>query len=535
MTHFLAELREPRCSQRGSVLSGVLIIVAFLSIIAAAIGTQLSTNFLLSRSLLNRVANQATLDSAVDFSLSQLQATPLDSACPPLGQLNLNGRTAVSTYISCWPTVDARTQPFQQIAGTAAPFNVAGVHAQLSGLDDYVIGNAGGRLFDFSVGSTVPRWSLELGGTITAPPLVVPNSGQGQFLDVIPLSGPSCSYSAYCLSIRTDDGGTNSPPQSCSIVTFGGAVVAQPAASPTFPGVVYYGSGQRLEAANTVSCNLQASVTTGNRPVVAGPISFSCLQNCSTSADEVYTIVADSQSSRLVSYSFRSGFAAGPSLRLPWPNATGLATSSAQLPASVAITFASGGIALIQIGADGGITLTAQRSVPAAIMDPPHWCHCPTKDLVGVGAQDGGLYVFDSTLTPSAAYPPGGPPIRTTPGTDGGGNWYFGADDGFVYEVQNQAGQILMALAKRYGPGGQVGSTVQVLPCSIGICLYVGDLAGNAYMIPLDARDVALTACISSSPPQCSAENPRVWSRVVVGVMRNPRTLHVTGWSYYSL
>jgi hypothetical protein len=448
----------------------------------------------------------------------------------------MNGRTAVPTYISCWPTVDARTQPFQRIAGTAAPFNIAGVQAQRGGLNDYVIGNAAGRLFDFSVGSTVPRWSLSIDGAMTAPPLLVPDPNIGQFLDVIPLSGQGCGDPGNCLSVRTDDGSTNPPPQVCSIATSGGAVVTQPSASPTFPGFVHYATGQRLGAANTRSCYVQATVAAGSRPVVAGPIVFSCGQACITPADKVYAIVSDDESTRFVSYSFRSAFAAGPSLALPWPNAIGLATSSGQLPATVAITFAGGGIALIQIGATGGITLTAQNSVPATtIMGPPHWCHCPARELVGVGAQNGGLYLFDSTLNPFAQYGPGGPPIQTAPGADGGGNWYFGADDGFVYEIQPQAGQPSMILAKRYGPGGRVGSAVQVLTCSIGICVYVGDLAGGAYMIPLDARDVALTACISNAPPQCSADNPRLWSRAVVGEMRNPRTLHVTGWSYYSL
>jgi len=67
-------LGDRKRAQRGSVLSGVLIIVAFLAIIAGALMTELSTNLLLSRALVHRVANEATLNSAMELALDKLQS-----------------------------------------------------------------------------------------------------------------------------------------------------------------------------------------------------------------------------------------------------------------------------------------------------------------------------------------------------------------------------------------------------------------------------------------------------------------------------
>src|SRR5205807_10660567 len=47
-------LADRRRRQNGSVLSAVLILVAFLAIISGALMTELSTNFLLSHALVNR-------------------------------------------------------------------------------------------------------------------------------------------------------------------------------------------------------------------------------------------------------------------------------------------------------------------------------------------------------------------------------------------------------------------------------------------------------------------------------------------------
>jgi len=65
-----AVLKDRKRSQRGSVLSGVLIITAFLAIIAGGLMTELSSSFLLSRAQLHRVDNEATVNSAVELALN---------------------------------------------------------------------------------------------------------------------------------------------------------------------------------------------------------------------------------------------------------------------------------------------------------------------------------------------------------------------------------------------------------------------------------------------------------------------------------
>src|SRR5437868_379625 len=100
MTAVMALLRDRRRSQRGSVLSGVLIMTAFIAIISGALMTELSTNFLLSHTMLNRVANQATDNSAIELSLHQLQAAPLNGPCPTPATATVNNLTASANYLS---------------------------------------------------------------------------------------------------------------------------------------------------------------------------------------------------------------------------------------------------------------------------------------------------------------------------------------------------------------------------------------------------------------------------------------------------
>jgi hypothetical protein len=64
------------------VLSGVLIMLAFIGVISGALMTELSSSFLLSHSLMSRVGKEATDNSAIELSMSRLQATPLNAPCP---------------------------------------------------------------------------------------------------------------------------------------------------------------------------------------------------------------------------------------------------------------------------------------------------------------------------------------------------------------------------------------------------------------------------------------------------------------------
>ena len=530
-----AILRDPHRSQRGSVLSGVLIITAFLAIISGALATELSTNFLISRNLLTRVNNQATVDSAVEQAMSQLGTTQLNQPCPALSPVTLNSRTAVASYMSCWPTVDVRSPQFAWVGGASSQFNI---DATVGPNGDYVVGDAGGNVFDYSFGSSNPRWRLLLGGSITASPLVFAQPGSpGHFLDVLPLSGPACSPSNYCLNVRSDSGFSSAPPLSCSIAT-SSPVVTQPAASPSVAGLVYYASGSLL-GANDVSiggsgCDPEASIT-ASQTIASGPVALRCASGCGNASDFVYVMVPDGEQSDLVEYSYRSSTSSLQLVSvnvLSWGGPTGMALQGSSLPTNLAISFSGGVVAMFQINSNGSTQLLGSRQLPAGIADAPYWCGSPCGNLLGVGAQNGGLYLFDSSLNLVASYTGTGSAINTRPAADGAGNWYFGADDGYVREVQVRAGQLVQV--KRYGPMGQVGSAVEVGACATGICVYLGSLNRNLYLIALDARDAVLSACISTAPPSCSPDKPRLWANIEVGAGGSPQTVHVKGWSYYS-
>ncbi len=170
-------------------------------------------------------------------------------------------------------------------------------------------------------------------------------------------------------------------------------------------------------------------------------------------------------------------------------------------------------------------------SVPAGISGPPYWC-AACGNLLGVGAQNGVLYLFSSSLNLTASKATGSP-INTSPRTDAAGNWYVGTDDGMVHELQLQNGSGLVEV-ESYGQMGQFGSSAQVGSCTAGICVYLGGQDGNVYLVPLDARDAVISACITGAPPTCSGANPRLRASVEVGSSGNPRAVHVEGWSYYS-
>jgi hypothetical protein len=168
-----------------------------------------------------------------------------------------------------------------------------------------------------------------------------------------------------------------------------------------------------------------------------------------------------------------------------------------------------------------------------ALAAAPYWCQCPGGAvLIGIGGVNGTLYVLDTSLAQVARFVTGSS-IRTTPGVDGAGNWYVAADNGSLYEAQLQSGQLTLAVA--FGSAGApISSSPVVAGCPTGICIYLGSTNSHAYLVPLDARDAVLTACIATSPPACSGANPRLWASAEVGVAGSPRTVHVQGWSYYS-
>lgn len=541
-----ALLTDRRRAQRGSVLSGVLILVAFLAIIAGALMTELSTNLLLSRALVNRVGNEATVNSAVETALDRLQNTPLVSGCPNLGPLTLNGRTAATSYLKCTPIVDSNSTPLQQLAASSAPFNADGTHAVLPtlGRNDYLVGDSGGNVFDYRFDTMALLWTRALGGSVTGPPAeIIDVNNQGQVSDLIPVASPrpgpnpGCGPANFCVAF-IEDGGNSNHSIEC-LMQASAVVTAQPAAGVANPDVAFFGDGKgqlfAYDPTDGGGCEQQDSASIpGGRAVVAGPVVFAG----SGGTDHLYVVVSDGTSSQLWHYTYKesSGLVAISSLALPAARAVGIAVEPGTLPSRVAITFAGGQVALAQIQANFGLSLLASRSVATNIDGAPYWCQCPGGDQIGVGGRNGALYLFDTSLNPTASYPAGGPAISTNPTADSAGDWFFGGTDGAVYEVQRPTGQATMVLGARFGSaGGAINSSPFLGACHTSwICVYVGSADSTIDVVPLDARRAVITACISTSPPACSGVNPRLWTSIEVGSASSSGTVLVGGWSYYS-
>lgn len=534
-----AILSDRQRSQRGSVLSAVLIIVAFLAIISGALTTELSTNFLLSKDLVNRVNTEATVNSAAELTINGLQAASLNAQCTG-SSVTLNRQTASATVTSCAAVIDRRSpQSFTSIA-SSNPFQLDAMHA-LSGLDDYVVGDSGGNVFDYTYGHSVARWTLGLGGSLTATPLVMrdPNN-PGQFLDLVPASGPACAPASPCIKAFSDDG-SNSPPNPQCTMPAATTVESQPAAGVRFPYIAFAGDSSGnvysidLSTSGT-TCDVEESLPAG-QAVTAGPVVFACQIGCGGSRpDEVFVVTSNGTSSHLVHFTFASSgnLTAAGSIALPGGNASGLAVESPTLPSRLAISFGGGQVAVVQIDAGANPSLVGSVGLPPAINGAPFWCHCPgSLNLIGVGGDNGTLYVLNSSLSTYATYP-GGSAIKTAPAADGAGNWYFAAADGHLYEVQKSASGSTMTLAASYGSAGAaITSSPVVGTCPVGICVYMASADSHAYLVSLDARAAVITACITP-PSSCSSVNPRLWTRVEIGVAGDPKVVHIQGWSYYS-
>src|SRR2546428_1748150 len=184
-------LHDRRRRQRGSILSGLLIIVAFLAILVGALLTELTDSFTVSRELADRFNTEATATSAVEFAIHQLQVDPVPSVCVQDAStrgpwyLSLNGRSAVVPQ-----TCSGILPELLQFIGTGS-FTVDGVHATTGGQDRYLVVDSSGllRVYDFG---QIAGVSVPIGGAPTAP-LLTAGSGLASVL-LVPaaIGGPLC-------------------------------------------------------------------------------------------------------------------------------------------------------------------------------------------------------------------------------------------------------------------------------------------------------------------------------------------------------
>jgi hypothetical protein len=216
---------------------------------------------------------------------------------------------------------------------------------------------------------------------------------------------------------------------------------------------------------------------------------------------------------------------------------------------TMAMAGSGGQMATARIAVTSGptyaISIQGAITLPGAVSRPPYWCGCSGQALIGVGSTNGTLYLLNPALAIKWSYlgqPDGWPAINTTPTADSNGDWYFGAEDGYVYDVEIPPSGALMFKAARFGPGGAVRSSPMVGGaadgCGSGPCLYFGSSTAGSYFARLGkTRITDLNACVSTASGSTScAANPRLWARLEVGspAIVGGRGVVVQGWSYYS-
>ncbi len=575
MRHLPLLLHDGRRRQRGSVLSGLLIIVAFLAILIGGLLTELTSSFVLSSDQMARVKTEATVTSAVELAIHRLEGGPVPAVCAQDARgpwyLTLNGRDAAVTQ-TCSGIV-----PEVATGLAAGSFTVDGIHDTARGNDRYLVANTSGGLYSYPFGQTLPSWSKAVGGAPTAPPLSQrdPNSAVDVSL-LVPLAKPGGTCGGHCVALYTDPGST--PSFVCDMPA-SVSVTAQPAAEVTaggsahFPGYAFFGDAAGdLYVYNSTEdggCNLLASNSLGGA-VVGAPLVFPGIVtktgNSTTISDEVFVLVSGASSTQLLHLRYSEttdpqgnvtpglGLAAAALPLAIGGNAVGYAISST-LPAvgstlSLAVSTASGrlGMAAIAVGSGPFYSMSSGASIVlpngSGAARAPYWCHCPGQGgpgLIGVGGTNGFLYLFSKVLSLAYTYdgqPDGRPAITTTPMADANGDWYFGASDGFVYDVEIPLSGPQLFKAAKFGPGGAIASSPIVGACIAGPCMYFGSSTLGSYFVRIGSTRVSdLRACVSptSGSTSCAA-NPRLWARVQVGppAIWGNFGVYVQGWSYYS-
>jgi hypothetical protein len=573
MRHLQVLLSDRRRRQRGSVLSALLIIVAFLSILIGALLTELTDSFIVSRDLVAQIKTQATVTSATELAIHQLQndvqkgGVPTncarDARTAPTGP-TLNGHPSTVTQ-TCTGIV-----PEQASSLGIDSFNVDGIHDTLSGRNRYLVTDSAGILSSYQFGQIAPSWTKGLGGTPTAPPVTSADpNGSVNILVPVAKNGTGCG--GYCVVVLNERGGA-APAFSCNLGA--NATVNTPAAaeitareSANFPGYVFFADSSRLyayDASSGGNCPQLDSAPLGGR-VAGAPLVFPGATSGNSVSDEVFLVVTGSGGTSLQHWRYTEtnnnegggegggqnnkafGLSqVGNPLVLAGANAVGYGISSTVPPLSLAVA-TSGRLDLARIGQSYNMSAGPTMALPGGTVTSraPYWCHCPGQDLIGVGATNGFLYLINTGLTGTVyMYSPkavdGFPAINTTPMADANGDWYFGANDGSVYDVEIPVSGFQMFKAAKFGPGGVITGSPMVGTCPAGLvgpCMYFASSIRGAYFVRIGSTRISdLRACVSSAPCPPTGANPRLWARVQVGPSSiwGGGGVFVQGWSYYS-
>jgi hypothetical protein len=565
--------RERRArAQRGSVLSALLVIVAFLSILGGALMNEISSQFLITRSLQDRVATEATLNSSLESGIGKLETRPVVPAqCSTdpgvaVNPVSLNGQSAsvISKPIFVDPQHLGYCQAIVPDSVTALQTGPSQADGTIGSRNTYLVGGAG-SVYNYNFGQAGALWQVSVGGAITGPPAqsfdatraghlmtVVPNGNRVALIDDRGAGASLQCYMGAAAAVTSRPGFENAPSSG----------------SPFFPNYVYFGdsSGKLsvFDATTNGGCAPIVSPADLGGPVVGGPLVLKGQQQVDSNQPcggqpgdqdlnqvittvDIFAVINRNGGGRLVHYQYceltqggqriANGLSSVDSRSVSIGDAAGVAFSSTNPSRNIqlAVTSRSGYVALATIIVSGdnySISTGPTKPFGGSFTHAPYWWHSAGGDRIGAGDQKS-LLVLDTNLNVSLRYD-GAVGITTTPSADSNGDWYFGADDGHVYDVERPAGGIQMFKAARFGPGGQVSSSPIVGGCSGHVCMYFGTDGNGAYLAQIgNGRVMDLTACSTSGSGSttCIPGTQQLWARLEVGVAN--QSVNVIGWSYY--
>ena len=562
----MTKVDRRRRSQRGSILSGLLIIIAFLSIIGSALMSEISSQFLMTRNLVDQVTAQATVQSGMENAIAQLQARVVPFRCstdqpnPIVLPAAVNNQWAAASQITCRGIVP------DAVRGLAAGgFTVDGTHVAIGAHRIYLVGDQNGNVYSYQFGQTAQLWTSSVSQAVTAPPNEM--AFGGHFVAAVP-NGASVTF--------VNDFGSSAS-TGCSVWT-NSAVRARPGFGGTsFPTYTFFGDDSGSLYVADPSCQAQAlpsaalggrvvgsllvlpGTVTTNQSVGACPDGGDTEVRVTTTTVDVIALVSSGSSSTLADIAYAQDVAGSDidtcwitnsTRTLSFGGATGVSFFASGNKTLAAVGFAGGQLQLATItassaqGRPSGFTysLAVGQSVllGGAISRSPSWSPNGSE----VGAADGqSLVIFDSGLKQLFRYD-GTAAINSSPAADIRGDWYFGADDGYVYDVEPPATGSAMFKAARFGPGGRIGSSAIVGSPSDGcpgnVCMYFGDASMGSYFAQVgNIRVMELKSCITSGSGSTScvspsANNPSLWARLEVGdpTYMQGRSVNVIGWAY---
>lgn len=524
--------------------------------------SQISNQFVLTHVLESRVADEATLNSGVESSISQLETRAANDTVPPrcstdtvagIPTVTLNNRTA--SFSNPFPRCQAIVPDLVSKVATGT-YSVDGTYATVNGRLTYLTGDSTGRVSAYTFGQTSPRWVVNVGRGVSG------MLGQSGAVTVVP-DGNGVAY--------IDDTSRSIP---CTLAA-AGRVTSQPGFENTpagqgayFPGYVFFGDAGGLYAYSlnpNGNCQQMARSSTPSA-VVAGPFVFSGTvsttggdeeDESTTTTDELFAVL---KGGSLVHYSYqetqgRRGTSAvitpvdTSSLQLGVPAGAAVSgtTPVDRQSIKLAITSTSGQVGMAAIAArnrSGNWTYTISRvgqpvALGGSFNQAPYWCHCREKgqpvEEIGVGNTSGRLFILDPNGLATKWRYDGLHPINTTPAADSNDNWYFGADDGNVYDVEPPANGVQMSKAAQFGPGGGIGgSSPTVGGCGGSICMYFGAGGGGDYFAQIGAgRVMSVNACVkpSTGAATCSLQL-RALVEVGAPLYVGARGVNVLTWSY---